>query len=243
MIATGALAFYGQRRGAYEQAQLESRIRALVTATELAERDCEAERRKRDDIARDRANAERDREIERRKQKNLLEALNAEKLSVSEPSGNLGQLELFYSNSAMRLNAVRRIVINAPNIVTDAARKLFEMEPALIQPGGNAYTHRRMAACLRDMDLILRYITYATFSGDSSILEDRCINGLRETYLALDVPTASMAESLRIMKDIATSIVIDPEGESIVEGVQYSDYTRIKAEIAAYFDLVIQALS
>jgi phycocyanin beta chain len=242
VVTTGALAFYGQRRGAYEQAQLEIRIRALVEATELAERDCEAERRKRDGIARDQENSERDREIERRKQKDLLAALNDETPEVDVPSGNLSQLELFFSNSATRLNAVNRIVLNAPNIVRDAARKLFEIEPTLIQPGGNAYTHRRMAACLRDMDFILRYITCATFIGDSSILYDRCINGLRETYLALGVPTSSMAESLRIMKDLVTATAIDPKGVSLIETVQQDDYVRVENEIAAYFDLVIDAL-
>ena len=65
----------------------------------------------------------------------------------------------------------------------------------------------------------------------------------RETYLALGVPIASAAESIRIMKDLTSSLVIDPEGESIVEDVQYADYTRIDSEIASYFDLVIQALS
>ena len=86
VISTGALAFYGQRRGAYDQAQLEFRIRALVTAKELAERDRDTERRKRDDNSRDRADAERDRETERRKQQDLLAALAAEGASVGEPT-------------------------------------------------------------------------------------------------------------------------------------------------------------
>lgn len=250
VIATGALAFYGQRRGAYEQAQQEFRIRALVTSTELAERDCEAERRKRDDIARNRANSERDRansegdrEIERRKQEDLLAALNVEKSTGNEPSRSLGQLELFYSDSAIRLNAVHRIIINTPNIVKNSAQRMVEMEPALIQPGGNANSHTRMAACLRDLNVFLRFITYATFGRDSSILEERCINGLRETYLALNVPIASAAECIRIMKDLTGSIIVDTEGECIAEDVRYADYTHINAEIAAYFDLIILALS
>jgi len=43
---------------------------------------------------------------------------------------------------------------------------LFE-QPQLIQPG-DAYTNRRMAACLRDMEII-RYVTYALMAGDSSV--------------------------------------------------------------------------
>jgi len=71
----------------------------------------------------------------------------------------------------------------------------------------NAYTHRRIAACLRDLDIILRYITYAVYIGDASVLEDRALNGLRETYLALGVPGASVAEGIRLIKDAARSVI------------------------------------
>jgi phycocyanin beta chain len=37
-----------------------------------------------------------------------------------------------------------------------------------------------VAACLRDMDIILRYITYAVAAGDPSVLDERCLNGLRK---------------------------------------------------------------
>ena len=30
------------------------------------------------------------------------------------------------------------------------------------------------------MEIILRYVTYASFAGDASVLEDRCLNGLRD---------------------------------------------------------------
>jgi phycocyanin beta chain len=58
-----------------------------------------------------------------------------------------------------RMDVVNRITGNASTIVANAARSLFDEQPQLIAPGGNAYTHRRMAACLRDMDIILRYVT------------------------------------------------------------------------------------
>ena len=246
VISTGTLAFYGQRRGAYDQTQLEFRIRALVTAKELAERDLDIERRKRDVNTRGRADAERDRETERRKQEYLLAALAAEVASVgepTEPAGNLGEIESFFSNSSMRINAVNRISVNRANIVKESAARLFENTPPLIVPGGNVDTHRRIATCLRDMDVILRYITYATFVEDASVLEERCLNGLREVYLALDVPAASVAEGLCIMKDLVIDIVTDPNGINIVETMQDNDYTLITSQIASYFDLAVEALA
>ena len=69
-----------------------------------------------------------------------------------------------------------------------------------------------MAACLRDMEIILRYVTYATFAGDASVLDDRCLNGLRETYQALGTPGSSVAVGVQKMKDAAIGIANDPNG-------------------------------
>ncbi|HEY9660182.1 MAG TPA: phycocyanin subunit beta, partial [Allocoleopsis sp.] len=95
-----------------------------------------------------------------------------------------------------RVDAVNRISSNASAIVTNAARALFAEQPQLIAPGGNAYTNRRAAACLRDLDIILRYVTYAVYTGDASVLDDRALNGLKETYLALGVPGGSVANGI-----------------------------------------------
>jgi phycocyanin beta chain len=135
-----------------------------------------------------------------------------------------------------RMDVVNRITGNASSIVTNAARSLFDAQPQLIAPGGNAYTHRRMAACLRDMDIILRYVTYATFTGDASVLDDRCLNGLRETYLALGVPGASVAEAVRKMKDAAIAIANDRAG------VTQGDCSSLMAEVGGYFDRAAAAV-
>jgi phycocyanin beta chain len=87
-----------------------------------------------------------------------------------------------------------------------------------------------MAACLRDMEIILRYITYSAFTGDASVLEDRCLNGLRETYLALGTPGASVATGVSLMKDAALSIVNDSAG------ISSGDCASLSSEIGTYFD-------
>ncbi|MEM9214309.1 MAG: phycocyanin subunit beta [Cyanobacteria bacterium P01_F01_bin.150] len=140
------------------------------------------------------------------------------------------------SDGNKRMDTVNRITSNASVIVTSAARSLFDEQPQLIAPGGNAYTNRRMAACLRDMDIILRYITYAMFTGDGSILDDRCLNGLRETYLALGVPGASVAESVNKMKAAAIAVANDRNG------VTQGDCSSLMAELSTYFDRAAQAV-
>jgi phycocyanin beta chain len=140
-------------------------------------------------------------------------------------------------DGAKRTDVVNRITSNSSAIVTNAARALFEEQPQLIAPGGNAYTSRRVSACIRDLDIILRYVTYAVFLGDASVLDDRCLNGLRETYVALGVPTASMANGIAKMRDAAIAIANDRNG--ITQG----DCSALISEVASYFDRAAAAIN
>ncbi|NEO83444.1 MAG: phycocyanin subunit beta [Spirulina sp. SIO3F2] len=149
----------------------------------------------------------------------------------------LDALQAIVADSNKRCDAVNRITSNASAIVTGAARALFAEQPQLIQPGGNAYTSRRMAACLRDMEIILRYVTYAVLAGDSSVLEDRCLNGLRETYQALGTPGASVAIGVGKMKDAALAVANSPAG------ITPGDCSQLMAEIAGYFDRAAAAVA
>jgi phycocyanin beta chain len=94
-----------------------------------------------------------------------------------------------------------------------------------------------MAACLRDMEIILRYVTYAIFAGDASVLDDRCLNGLRETYLALGTPGSSVAAGVQKMKDAAVAIAADKNG------VTNGDCSALMSEVAGYFDRAASAVA
>jgi phycocyanin beta chain len=145
-------------------------------------------------------------------------------------------LKAMVADGAKRIDVVNRITSNSSAIVANAARSLFDEQPQLITPGGNAYTHRRMAACLRDMEIVLRYVTYAVFAGDSSALDDRCLNGLRETYSALGVPGGSVAVGIGKMKDAAIAIANDPTG------ITRGDCSSLMSELAGYFDRAAAAV-
>lgn len=152
-------------------------------------------------------------------------------------SSQLDALSNIVKEGNKRLDTVNRITSNASSIVANAARALFAEQPQLIQPGGNAYTNRRMAACLRDMEIILRYVTYATIAGDASVLDDRCLNGLRETYQALGVPGGSVAAGVQKMKEAAIKIANDPAG------ITPGDCSALISEVASYFDRAAAAVA
>ncbi len=152
-------------------------------------------------------------------------------------NSQIDALSATVADGLKRIDCVNRMTGSASSIVKSAASALFAEQPQLIQPGGNAYTSRRMAACLRDMEIILRYVTYATFTGDASVLEDRCLNGLRETYVALGVPGASVAAGVQKMKEAALAIVNDPNG------ITRGDCSALTSEIAGYFDRAAAAVA
>ncbi len=112
------------------------------------------------------------------------------------------RLKSYFDTGAARVQAAALISANAAELVKAAGSKLFEQLPELIRPGGNAYTTRRYAACLRDMDYYLRYGSYALVAGDATVLDERVLLGLRETYNSLGVPIAPTVVGIQIMKEL-----------------------------------------
>ena len=114
----------------------------------------------------------------------------------------LDSIETYLDESVVRIAAVELINREAAEIVHEASQRLFRDEPELLLPGGNAYTTRRLAACLRDMDYFLRYASYALIAGDSTILNERVLNGLDDTYKSLGVPTGPTVRSIALLGEV-----------------------------------------
>jgi phycobilisome core component len=119
----------------------------------------------------------------------------------------IDSLKSYFASSTLRVQAAATVNGNAAAIVKQAGLALFDELPELIRPGGNAYTTRRYAACLRDMDYYLRYATYALVAGNMDVLNERVLQGLRETYNSLGVPIGSTVRGIQIMKDIVKAQV------------------------------------
>lgn len=164
---------------------------------------------------------------------------------------NIDALREFIANGNRRLDAVNAIASNASCMVSDAVAGMICENQSLIQAGGNCYPNRRMAACLRDAEIILRYVTYALLAGDASVLDDRCLNGLKETYAALGVPSASTVRAVQIMKAQAAAHISDTPSERFAGAklrkmgtpVVQDRCASLVAEASSYFDRVISALS
>ncbi len=126
----------------------------------------------------------------------------------------MDSLKSYFGSGMARVEAATIINTDAANIVKQAASQLFETLPELIRPGGNAYTTRRYAACLRDMDYYLRYATYALVAGSMDVLDERVLQGLRETYNSLGVPIGPTVTGIQIMKAMVKQKVEEAGAES-----------------------------
>ncbi|MEM9088288.1 MAG: allophycocyanin subunit beta [Cyanobacteria bacterium P01_F01_bin.53] len=121
----------------------------------------------------------------------------------------IDSLQSYFNTGVSRVTVVAMISAKAAEISREASKQLFEEVPDLLRPGGYAYTTRRYAACLRDMDYYLRYSSYALVAGNNDVLLERVLQGLRETYNSLGVPIGPTVQGIQIMKDMVKEMATD----------------------------------
>jgi allophycocyanin alpha subunit len=76
------------------------------------------------------------------------------------------------------------------------------------------------------MDYYLRLITYSVVAGDATPMQEIGVIGVRQMYNSLGTPIEAVAESVRVMKNVATSMM---SSEDV-------------SEVGAYFDYLIGAM-
>jgi phycobilisome core component len=146
----------------------------------------------------------------------------------------IDRIDVYFGQSALRLAAVELINGEAAAIVREASQRLWLEDPELILPGGNAYTTRRLSACLRDLDYFLRYASYALIADDVRILDERVLNGLDDTYKSLGVPTGPTVRGIALL------------GEVVVEkllAAGLADSASIEAVVRSPFDHLCRGLA
>jgi allophycocyanin alpha subunit len=140
--------------------------------------------------------------------------------------GELEQIKAFVMSGERRLCLAQSLTQSRERIVKQSSLQLFQKRPDLVSSGGNAYGAEMTATCLRDMDYYLRLITYSVVAGDFTPMQEIGIIGVREMYRSLGTPIEAVAESIRGMKNLTTSIM---SGEDA-------------SEVGAYFDYLIDAM-
>jgi len=135
--------------------------------------------------------------------------------------GELDRIKNFVTSGERRLRIAQVLTDSRERIVKQAGDQLFQKRPDVVSPGGNAYGEELTATCLRDLDYYLRLVTYGIVSGDVTPIEEIGIVGVREMYKSLGTPVDAVAEGIRGLKNVATSLL---SGEVAAEAGSYFDY-------------------
>lgn len=140
--------------------------------------------------------------------------------------GELDRIKSFVSSGERRLRIAQTLTDSRERIIKQAGDQLFQKRPDVVSPGGNAYGEEMTATCLRDMDYYLRLISYGIVSGDVTPIEEIGLVGVKEMYNSLGTPIPAVAESIRCMKNVASSLLSAEDA----------------AEAGFYFDFVVSAM-
>jgi allophycocyanin beta subunit len=141
-------------------------------------------------------------------------------------SEELNKLKQYFQSGTTRVKAATQIGSSAASIISETVAKSL-LYGDITLPGGNMYPTRRYAACLRDLTYFLRYATYAMLAADTSIIDERVLNGLKDTYAALGVPVEPTIQAIQAMKEVVTQRVGAEAGQ----------------EMDVYLDHIINGLS
>ncbi|MDX2243938.1 MAG: allophycocyanin subunit alpha [Leptolyngbyaceae cyanobacterium bins.302] len=141
--------------------------------------------------------------------------------------GELDRIKGFVTSGEKRLRIAQTLSESRERIVKQAGDQLFQKRPDVVSPGGNAYGEEMTATCLRDLDYYLRLVTYGVVAGDVTPIEEIGIVGVREMYKSLGTPIEAVAEGVRGLKSVSSSLLSAEDA----------------AEASGYFDYVIGALS
>lgn len=141
--------------------------------------------------------------------------------------GELQSIQEYLKTSNKRIRLITVIRNKEKEIVQISSKKVFQLHPEYIAPGGNAEGSVRRSLCLRDYGWYLRLITYGILSGDKAAIEQTGIIGVREMYNSLGVPILGMIDAIQCLKD-GTIEVLENEDTNI---------------IIPYFDFIIRGMS
>ena len=137
---------------------------------------------------------------------------------------NFESIQEFVNTANTRLDAINSITNNSHAIAADAVTAMICENEDSLNSNNSINTTNKMSVCLRDGEIILRYVTYLLITNDDSILEKSCLKDLKNTYLSLGVPIPNAIRVVELIRDatisdIKTTINLTVENEIIMSNL------------------------
>ena len=104
-----------------------------------------------------------------------------------------------------RLDAIISITKNSHAIAADAVTAMICENQDSVNSKISIDNTNKMSVCLRDGEIILRFVSYLLISNDESVFSKSCLKDLKNTYLALGVPLKNAKRIVELMRDATVS--------------------------------------
>ena len=111
----------------------------------------------------------------------------------------------FINTANSRLDAIISITNNSHAIAADAVTAMICENQDSVNSKFAIDTTNKMSVCLRDGEIILRFVTYLLISNEESVLHKSCLKDLKNTYLALGVPLENAIRVVELIRDATVS--------------------------------------
>ena len=152
---------------------------------------------------------------------------------------NFESIQEFVNTANTRLDAINSITNNSHAIAADAVTAMICENEDSLNSNNSINTTNKMSVCLRDGEIILRYVTYLLITNDDSILEKSCLKDLKNTYLSLGVPIPNAIRVVELIRDatisdIKTTMNLTAENKIIM--------SNLIKETKIYFEKIVNLL-
>ena len=152
---------------------------------------------------------------------------------------NFESIQEFVNTANTRLDAINSITNNSHAIAADAVTAMICENEDSLNSNNSINTTSKMSVCLRDGEIILRYVTYLLITNDESILEKSCLKDLKNTYLSLGVPIPNAIRVVELIRDatisdIKTTMNLTAENKIIM--------SNLIKETRIYFQKIVNLL-
>ena len=152
---------------------------------------------------------------------------------------NFENIQKFINTANTRLDAIISITNNSHAIAADAVTAMICENQDSLNSNNCVNTTNKMSVCLRDGEIIIRYITFLLITKDESILEKSCLRELKNAYIALGVP---LSHAIRVVELIKDSTIIDIKTTSSFSLENKSVISELIKETEIYFEKIISLL-
>lgn len=140
---------------------------------------------------------------------------------------NLAEIRMiqnFCKTGENRIRLAKILAKNQTKIVDRATQKFWQICPRTPSNSGNA---RKTEAAQRDVGWYVRLVSYCLLAGNDKPLEEIGIVGMKDLYNNVNVPLANVRQFIICIKAETLALLSSQDA----------------AEVAPYFDLIIQYLA